>query len=69
MRDEERRREREMDSLCDAEVERMWERRVKQWRNEKMARRKLLDEVVDARRQQIQQRRTLSAMWLNNTSA
>ena len=58
MREDELRREREMESVCDAEVERMWEKRVRQWKMEKMARQKLLDEVVEARRQQIQQRRT-----------
>ena len=57
VRDDERRRERELESVCDAEVERMWEQRVRQWRAEKAARQKLLDEVVEARRQQIQQRR------------
>jgi len=59
VRDEERRREQEMEALCDAEVEKMWDKRVRQWKAEKMARQKLLEEVVEARRQQIQQRRTL----------
>ena len=48
-----------MEALCDAEVEKMWDKRVRQWKAEKMARQKLLEEVVEARRQQIQQRRTL----------
>jgi len=68
VRDDERRRERELESVCDAEVERMWEQRVRQWRAEKAARQKLLDEVVEARRQQIQQRRT-SALAEYTTSS
>ena len=59
MREEERRREKEMEMLCDAEVEKMWEKRVRQWKIEKMARQKLLAEVVESRRQQIQEKRTL----------
>ena len=62
MREEERRRELEMESICDAEVEKMWEKRVRQWRMEKMARQKLLEEVVEARRQQIQHRRTYESI-------
>ena len=58
MREEERRRELEMEKVCDAEVEKMWERRVRQWKMEKMARQKLLEEVLESRRQQIQQKCT-----------
>jgi len=56
VRDEERRREKEMELICDAEVEKMWDRRVRQWQIEKMARQKLLEEVLASRRQQIQQK-------------
>ena len=47
----------------------MWERRVRQWKMEKMARQKLLEEVVEARRQQIQQRRTLHSPSPLHTTA
>ena len=56
LREEERRREKEMEVLCDAEVEKMWDKRVAQWKIEKMARQKLLQQVVESRRQQIQEK-------------
>ena len=44
--------------MCDAEVDKMWEKRSRQWKIEKMARQKLLEEVLESRRQQIQQKCT-----------
>ena len=54
MREEEWIREQEMEKVCDAEVEKMWEKRVRLWKVQKLARQKLLEEVVASRRQQIQ---------------
>lgn len=54
MKAEEKRREQELERLCDAEVEKMWEKKVQQWKVEAMARQKLLEEVMESRRQQIQ---------------
>ena len=45
-----------MEAVCDAEVEKMWEKRVHQWKIEKAARQKLLQEVLELRRQQIEQK-------------
>jgi hypothetical protein len=61
MKEEERKREMELDKLCDAEVEKMWQRRVGQWKIEKMARQKLLEEVMEARRQQLQHKMAMNA--------
>ena len=58
LREEERRREKEIELMCDAEVDKMWEKRSRQWKIEKMARQKLLEEVLESRRQQIQQKCT-----------
>ena len=57
MREEEWSREQEMEKVCDAEVEKMWEKRVRQWMIQKQARQKLLEEVLASRRQQIQDKR------------
>ena len=46
--------------MCDAEVEKMWEKKVKQWKLEKEARRKLLQDVMAARRIQLQEKRESS---------
>lgn len=59
MQTEEAKREMELERLCDAEVEKMWEKKVKQWKLEKEARRKLLQEVMEGRRQQLQDKRML----------
>jgi transketolase len=56
LKHEEAAREAELERLCDAEVEKMWEKRVKQWRLEKEARRKLLQEVMQSRRVQLQEK-------------
>jgi len=62
LREEQQRREKELETICDSEVEKMWDRRVRQWKIEKTARQKLLDEVLASRRQQIQQKR-MSRSW------
>ena len=54
---EEAQRERELERLCDAEVEKTWEKKVRQWKLEKEARRKLLEEVMASRRMQLQEKR------------
>ena len=53
---EERQREQELDSLLSAEVEKQWARRTEQWHKEREARRKLMDDVMKTRRQQIQEK-------------
>ena len=57
LQQEEALRERELERLCDAEVEKMWEKKVKQWKLEKEARRKLLQDVMASRRIQLQDKR------------
>ncbi|CAI8040664.1 Cilia- and flagella-associated protein 53 [Geodia barretti] len=53
---EERQREQELDSLLTAEVEKQWAKRTQQWRKEREARRKLMDDVLKTRRQQIKEK-------------
>jgi len=57
MKAEERLREQEIERLCDSEVEKMWEKKVQQWKSEALTRQKLLQEVMESRRQQLQQKR------------
>ena len=45
-----------MEAICDAEVEKMWERRVQQWKMQKHARQELLAQVMESRRQQIEEK-------------
>ncbi|XP_061409850.1 cilia- and flagella-associated protein 53-like [Lethenteron reissneri] len=54
--EEERQCAREMERLMGAELERMWRRREEQWRLEKEARNRLFKDVMDARKQQIQEK-------------
>ena len=53
---EERKREQELDSLLSVEVEKQWAKRSQQWRKEREARRKLMDDVMKTRRQQIKEK-------------
>ena len=50
--------ERELDSLVTAEVAKQWAKRVEQWRREKEARKKLMQDVIDTRRKQIEEKCT-----------
>jgi len=53
---EEEEREKELDVLIQAEVEKQWARRLEQWRQEKAARKKLMQDVLDTRKQQIKEK-------------
>lgn len=58
MKAESAHREAELERLIDAEVERSWEKRLTQWKQEKIARQKLLEDVMTSRRRQIQEKCT-----------
>jgi len=49
-------RQAEMDAIIDAEVEKNWQKRLAQWRLEREARKKMLNEVMAERSRQIQAR-------------
>ncbi|XP_076465086.1 cilia- and flagella-associated protein 53-like [Babylonia areolata] len=53
---EEKQKERELERLIQQEVEAAWQKRIAQWKTERLMRRKLLEEVMVARSQQIQER-------------
>ena len=55
--EEEAKKERELDSLVNEEVQRQWAKRVEQWRKEREARKKLMQDVLDTRKKQIQEKR------------
>lgn len=59
---EEKLREAELDKLIDAEVERTWQKRLAQWRTEKEARQKLLNQVIAARKQQVEEKKRINAL-------
>ena len=50
---EEERVERELDALINSEVAKQWAKRTEQWKREREARAKLMQEVLDTRKQQI----------------
>ncbi len=52
--EEEKKREKELDALVHEVVQRQWAKRVDQWRMEREARKKLMKDVLDTRRKQIQ---------------
>lgn len=54
--EEERIRERELEQLIQQEVERMWQKRLAAWKLEREARKKLLQDVLSVRAQQVQDR-------------
>ena len=53
---EEERREKELDALIDSEVKAQWQKRLEQWKKEKEARKKLMQDVLDTRKKQIQEK-------------
>ena len=46
----------ELNKLCDKEVEKAWDKRRNQWHLEKQARQKLLQDVLQSRQKQIEQK-------------
>lgn len=63
---EEERREKELDSILNIEVEKQWGQRLAQWRKEREARKKLLHDVVETRQKQIKEKCKLkkSTSWI-----
>lgn len=53
---EEEKIERELDALINEEVAKQWTKRSEQWKRERMARAKLMKEVLDTRKQQIKEK-------------
>ena len=53
---EEEDREKELDALIQAEVEKQWAHRLEQWKQEKAARRKLMQDVLNTRKKQIEEK-------------
>ena len=51
----EKQREKELDAIVNAEVQRQWQRRVDQWESEAAARKALLKDVMDGRKKQVQE--------------
>ncbi|KAK3098560.1 hypothetical protein FSP39_020643 [Pinctada imbricata] len=54
--EEERVKERDLERLVNEEVEKMWQKRLHQWQLERQARKKLLEDVLVVRAQQIRDR-------------
>lgn len=50
---EEEKREKELDTLVNSEVAKQWAKRAEQWKREREARAKLMQDVLDTRKQQI----------------
>ena len=55
-KEQERERELELESALSAEVQKQWAKRVEQWRKEREARRKLMDDVLKTRKEQIKEK-------------
>jgi trichoplein keratin filament-binding protein len=53
---EEERVERELDALITSEVAKQWAKRTEQWKREREARAKLMQQVIESRKQQIQEK-------------
>lgn len=54
--EDEKAREKELEKLIQNEVEAAWEKRIDQWRKERVARKLLLEDVMAGRAKQIQER-------------
>lgn len=57
--EEQKQQEAEMEQLMESELQQAWARREGQWRLEKAARDRLMKDVIDTRRLQIQEKRKL----------
>ena len=57
-----------MEKLVDAEVEKMWQKRLQQWKLEKQARQNLLQEVLESRKRQVEDKRKLEDKMMCESS-
>ena len=48
--------EKEHEAIVTAEMEKEWSRKVQQWKKEKQARKHLMQEVMDARKKQLEEK-------------
>jgi len=53
---DEEEKEKELDTIIQEEVEKQWARRIEQWRQEKAARKKLMQDVLDTRKKQVEEK-------------
>jgi len=53
--------DREIDDLIDAEVKRQWQKRLDEWDRQKQARKRLMDNVLAVRRQQVEEKLAANA--------
>lgn len=53
---EEEKREKELNDIVNSEVQKQWAKRVQQWKMEREARKKLMQDVLETRKKQIQDR-------------
>lgn len=63
---DEEEKEKELDTLIQEEVEKQWARRIEQWRQEKAVRKKLMQDVLDTRKKQVEEKCMCSLKSLNN---
>lgn len=54
--EEEKRLEKELDNMIEAEVKRQWQKRLDQWAKERDARKRLMDDVLATRKRQLQEK-------------
>lgn len=67
--EEERKREKELDAIVSAEVENQWTRRAAQWQREADARQCLLHDVLEIRKEQVQDKREQWRGFVNVTTS
>ncbi len=63
LNEEEKRQEAELDKVIDAEVERLFKKRLSQWQAEREARKKLLEDVMAERKQQVDDKSNLNGVF------
>ena len=63
-KEEEARREAEVDRLIDEDVEKMWQKKIAQWRIEREARNRLMQDVMETRKRQLQEKCKLSLLGI-----
>ena len=62
---DEEQREKEIDRLCDIEVEKSWQKKIAQWKTERQARQTLLEQVLDGRQKQVADKRKCASLGVS----
>lgn len=66
--EEEKAKEKELEKMIQLEMDAAWEKRIEQWKQDRLARKLLMNDVMEGRARQIRERRKLSSVIISKSN-